>query len=103
MLAEIQPPVRIHRKPVRTWFAAVFHHPGVAGGLHEDGCLGIAFLPLIDRVARDVGEQQTLFLLVPNRALRPIEAGAESFDFRLRIENRVERGIEAFDFFLSGN
>jgi hypothetical protein len=63
----------------------------------------IAFLPLIDGVPRDVREQQALFLFIPHRAFRPIEAGAEGFDLRLGIEDCIKCGIQTFNCFAGGN
>src|SRR5262249_10827322 len=57
----------------------------------------LALLPLVDAVGGDVGEEQALVLLVPDRPLDPVEAARQLLQDGVLGDELVEGGVEAID------
>ena len=57
----------------------------------------LALLPSIDRVLRDVAEQQVAAAPLPHGSFGPVESLGELLDLRLGRHERVERGVEPLD------
>ena len=90
-------PLRVEGEPVGAELSAGWCGAGVvARRPHVDG-EPFALLPLVDRVPRDVAEQQVAAGVTPDRAFRPVESFGERLDLRIARHERVERGIEPLD------
>src|SRR5215204_4967129 len=56
-----------------------------------------ALLPFVDRVLRDVAEQQVAAALLPHGPFGPVEPLRELLDLRVAGDERIERGIDSLD------
>ena len=93
VLAEDQPPLGVHQQAVGSRLTASGRCAGIAAGLEEDADPP-ALLPLEDRVAGYVGEEQESPTPIPDRPLRPVEPFRDPLDARVPGHDLVESRIE---------
>src|SRR5205823_4672638 len=100
VLTQDEPPLGIHIEAVGAGFvarlAAACLGTGVAGRFEELGS-AFAFLPLDDDVVWNVGKEQTLGGLVPDRPFRPDEPIGNLLKLGVLGNQLVETRIEPLD------
>jgi hypothetical protein len=97
VIGDDEHPLRVEGQPVGAELAPGRGGAGVVARRPHVDREALTLLPAVDRVLRDVAEQQIAATVVPDRALGPVEPFGELLDLRIAGHQGIERRIEPLD------